>query len=331
MDPTSAGISASTPGPGDTTVGEFLEEWLESIQFAMRPLSWKRYCQYVRLHAVPAIGDIPLNSLTAKHLQALYAERLAVGRSPKTVLELHRTLHRALGAAELSGLVRANIARQANPPRPDRFEVQPLSPDEVERFLVAARGDPLEALFTLAVTTGMRQGELLGLRWRDIDLERATIRITGSIQRATGRGLVRSPPKTRKSRRQVLLTGLAVAALHRHTETQKAQRLEASRWYESDFVFTTRYGKPIYASEISCRSLPRVLGKARLRHIRFHDLRHTTATLLLGEGVHPKIVSEMLGHSNIGITLDLYSHATPTMQGVATAALDKLLRSPPGM
>ena len=174
----------------------------------------------------------------------------------------------------------------------------------------------------------MRQGELLALRWREVDLERRSIRVVASIQYISGRGLVLSQPKTNRSRRNVRLTDLAIEALERHRSTQDAMRLRREGlWQDLGFVFATRDGRPLYATNLVKRALPRILRKAGLRRVRFHDLRHTTATLLLGQGVHPKIVSEMLGHSNIGITLDLYSHATPTMQEKAAAALDELLGS----
>jgi integrase len=214
-----------------------------------------------------------------------------------------------------------------NPPRGDPLDVQPLSPQEAERFLHAVSGDRLEALYTLAITTGMRQGELLALRWRDVDLERRSIRVTGSLQYIPGQGLRLSQPKTRKSRRHVLLTEVALASLRRHGAAQSAERSRRGiGWQELDFVFASRGGRPLYATNVIKRSFPRILKSAGLRQIRFHDLRHTTATLLLDQGVHPKIVSEMLGHSSIGITLDLYSHATPTMQETAISALDRLLR-----
>lgn len=315
-----------TEQTADGTLGTFLEEWLQSIEYSMRPRSWQRYCQYVRIHTTPTIGHLPLASLHAKDLQLLYAERMRDGMSATSTLHLHRTLHGALSQAQNWGLVATNVARHVNPPKPDRMDVQPLSPEEAELFLRAVSGDRFEALYTLAITTGMRQGELLGLRWQDIDLDRRSIRVSASLQYLARRSLVLSQPKTRKSRRHVLLTDLAIDALRRHHQHQEIQRSSrGNRWQDLDYVFTTRDGRPVYASEISGRSLPRLLRKAGLRKIRFHDLRHTTATLLLGQGIHPKIVSELLGHSNVGITLDLYSHATPTMQETATTALDHLL------
>jgi integrase len=188
------------------------------------------------------------------------------------------------------------------------------------------RGERFEALYVLAISTGMRQGELLGLRWRDIDSEGRSLRVTGSIQYVPGHGLSVSSPKTRSSRRRVMLSRIAADALDRRREAQKQERAHSGeKWEDQDFVFTSRDGKPIYATNVVNRSFPKVLAAAGLPQIRFHDLRHTAASLLLGQGVHPKIVSEMLGHTSIGITLDLYSHATPAIQREATAAFDRLL------
>jgi integrase len=313
----------------DERLGDFLEDWLTSIQHSVRPRTWRRYAEYVRLHIKPTLGTVTLSSLEARDLQHLYSGRMRAGLSPTSILHLHRALHRALSQAQLWGLVDVNVTTLVHPPKYDGIEVQALSPEEADGFLNAARGDRLETLYVLAITTGMRQGELLGLRWRDIDLERRSIRVTGSLQYIPGQGLVRSQPKTRKSRRQVLLTHLGVKSLRHHRLQQDTQRSRSGeRWRELDFVFTSKDGHPLYATNVINRSLPRILRSAGLRKIRFHDLRHTTATLLLGQGVHPKIVSEMLGHSNVGITLDLYSHATPTMQEVATSALDAILGEP---
>ena len=200
-----------------------------------------------------------------------------------------------------------------------------LSPEETRRLLVAVKGDRLEALYTVAITTGMRQGELLGLRWRDVDLDQRSIRITGSLQYVPGKGLRLSPPKTARSRRLVLLSALAAASLIRHRSAQQAEREGARTWEDNDLVFPNRIGRPMYATNLLSRSFSQLLEKANVRRVRFHDLRHTAATLLLGEGIHPKVVSEMLGHSKTAITLDTYSHTTPTMQRQAANVFDRIL------
>ena len=308
------------------TTAAFLEEWLVSISHSVKPTTLQRYEELVRLHATPEFGDVRLTRLSPSDLERLYGSKIRNGLAPKSVWNLHLVLHRALSYAHRRGLVENNVAKLVDPPKRQRREMQSLSPEQARRFLDAVRGDRFEALYVLAISTGMRQGELLALRWRDVDLAGRSLRVTGSIQYVRGHGLSLSSPKTRASRRQVMLSRIAVDALERRKEAQTQERERSgNKWEDSDFVFTTRNGKALYAKNIRRSSFRKVLVAAALPRIRFHDLRHTAATLLLGQGVHPKIVSEMLGHASIGITLDLYSHATPTIQREATAAFDRLL------
>jgi integrase len=309
---------------GNKRVDVFLSEWLEAIKPTVRPRTWQRYEQYVRLHAVPNIGRYRLITLAPHHLQQLYAQRLERGLSPQTVLHLHRMLHKALGQALRLGLVARNVTDLVDPPRASRKTMRTLSSDEVRRLLRAAAEDRRGALYVLAVTAGLREGELLGLRWRDVDLDGRRVRVVGSMQVLPGVGLTIVEPKTAGSRRQVVITDLAADALRRHRAGQAEQRLAAGdEWDDHDLVFPNAFGRPITPSNLY-RAFQAFLRRAELPRVRLHDLRHTAATLLLEQGVHPKIVSEMLGHTTIGITLDLYSHVTPTMQAQAARALDEL-------
>jgi len=310
---------------GRETVGAFLRTWLEAIRPSVRPRTWQRYEEYVRIHVAPALGKLPLARLQPHHLQRLYADRLKVGASPTDVRHLHSVIHHALKDGVRWGLIAHNVADLVTPPRIQRREMQTLSPEEARRFLEAAAGDRLEALYTLAITTGMRQGELLALRWQDVDLEAGTVQVRGTLQR-TAAGLVVQEPKTRTSRRLVALTGAAVAALRRHKARQLEERLRAGAvWQDTGFVFTNEIGGPLEVRNLIRRSFWPLLERAGLPRIRFHDLRHTAATLMLAQGVHPKVAAEMLGHSQVAVTLDLYSHVTPTMQRQAAAAMDALL------
>jgi integrase len=198
----------------------------------------------------------------------------------------------------------------------------------VSELLAAAGGDRLEALYVLAVTTGMRRGALLALRWRDVDLDQGALAVTGSLQRIGG-ALTIGEPKTTSSRRRVVLARIAVGALRSHRVAQAERQLGALYWEDLDLVFTNEIGRPIEPGNLLRRSYWPLLDRAGLRRIRFHDLRHTAATLLLSRGVHAKVASEMLGHSTIGITLDLYSHVSETMQRDAAAAMDAVLGTPP--
>lgn len=311
---------------GTETVEAFLLRWLEAAKPTIRPRTWQRYEEYVRLHAVPALGRVRLVNLAPHHLQLLYSERLTTGCSPQTVVHLHRVLHRALGQAVRWGAVARNVTELVDPPRVSRKEMRALSPDEARRLLDAAGGTRFEALYTVAVTTGMRQGELLGLRWQNVDLDTRKLHVVGSLQNMTGEGWKIVEPKTARSRRLVVLSELGTQSLRRHRATQAETRLRrGDAWEDNDLVFSNSFGRPINPQYLLNRSLRPLLAKANLPKVRFHDLRHTAASLLLDQGIHPKIVSEMLGHSTVAITLDLYSHVTPSMQAQAADALDALL------
>jgi integrase len=309
------------------TVSQFMQSWLTATKPKLRERTWVRYEQYVRLHIVPSLGKLTLTKLTPQHVQRLYAERLDAGASPTTVHHLHAVLHRALKQAVRWNLVARNVADLVDPPRIAHHEISTLDPADAQRLIAAASEDRLEALYVLALTTGMREGELLGLRWRDVDLDNDAVEVRGSLQRVPS-GFVLAEPKTARSRRRVGLTPTAVAALRRHRVRQSEERLSLGGGWKNDLdlVFVDEAGAPIDASKFLRNSFAPLLKRAGLPVMRFHDLRHTAATLLLGRGVHPKIVSEMLGHAQIGITLDLYSHVTPTMQREATAAMEAILR-----
>lgn len=233
-------------------------------------------------------------------------------------------MHRALKQAARWGACVRNVAGLVTPPRMPHHEMRSLAPDQARACLAAAAGDQLEALYLLAVTTGMRQGELLGLRWRDLDLEAGSVRVQTSLQR-TPDGFELAEPKTARSRRQIVLGEAARAALRRRRLQQELdRRVAGDAWTNHEgLVFTNAMGEN--ALGVLRTSFPALLARAGVRPVRFHDLRHSAATLLLSHGVHPKIVSEMLGHSTIAITLDLYSHVTPTMQREAAAVMDQVL------
>jgi len=308
------------------TVAQFLVDWLQTARPSLRPRTWHRYEQYIRLHAIPHVGKVGLGRLTPHHLQRLYADRLEAGLSPTTVRHLHTVLHCALGRAARWGLVARNVAELVTPPRAAPHEMMTLTPEQARVFLEAAAGERCEALYVLALTAGLRQGEILALRWRDVNLDADSVQVKGTLQRTPG-GFTIAEPKTAQSRRQVTLTAAAANALRRHRSAQAEERLRLGAvWEDNDLVFANEIGRPIEAGNLLRRSFWPLLKRAGLPRIRFHDLRHTAATLMLGQGVHPKVVAEMLGHSQISVTLDLYSHVTPTMQQQAAQAMDALLK-----
>ncbi|HEX6351080.1 MAG TPA: site-specific integrase [Candidatus Dormibacteraeota bacterium] len=313
------------PADGRLTLADFLKVWLDGARPALSARSWERYEEHVRLYIAPSLGRLKLTEVTPAHVQRLYGELLKRGLSPSTVRRTHAAFHRALGQAFRWRLVPSNVVGLVDPPRAVRREMRALTADEARRLLAAAANDRLEALFTVAVTAGLRLGELLALTWADVDLDRGWLRVTGSLGRTKGAGVAVTAPKTARSRRRVELTATAVEALRRHRARQLEERLAAGRmWRELDLVFANRVGGYLLVNEVY-EAHRRILGAAEIPRMRFHDLRHTAATLMLGRGIHPKIASEMLGHSTVAITLDLYSHVTETMQREAVKAMDALL------
>ncbi len=316
----------ATIASGRLTVGEYLTGWLPTVGSTVRPRTAARYEQIVRVHVLPHIGRLPLVKLGPQHLQRLYAARLAAGAAPMTVRHVHALLHHALKQAQRWDYVTRNVAEMVDPPQAVRHEMQTLTEVQVRTLLRGASGDRLEALYVLAVTTGMRQGEMLGLRWSDVDLDRGSIHVRRSLQRSPKGTVAFAEPKTSHSRRQVVLTGTTVSALRRHRVQQAQERLRVGPlWDDDDLVFANEIGRPLDGTNVLNRGFRPLLRRAGLPRIRFHDLRHTAATMLLQLNVHPKVVSEQLGHSQIGITLDTYSHVTPTMQRESAAILDALL------
>ncbi len=306
------------------TVGEYLYEWLKMHKQVVRPRTYERYEAIVRLHLVPSLGRLPLQKLTGQHLQRLYTEKLESGLSSTTVSAIHNMLHTALDNALKLGILTRNICETVSPPRRAHKEMKLLTPEQVRHLLEVAKGHPQEALFILALATGMRRGELLGLKWQDINLDRGVLQVRRALTRMpTGLGYQETEPKTRKSRRSIVLTAFAIEALKKHQAKQLEMKLAAGdAWEEHDYVFCSPVGKHLSPGHDVLVQLKKLLKKADLPDIRFHDLRHSTATLLLSKGVHPKIVQEILGHSEIGMTLDTYSHVLPTMQREAMDGLN---------
>ncbi len=311
----------------EQTVGEFLTSWLrDTIQHSVRLRTYIRYRQLIERHVLPTLAKVKLQKLSAQHLQALYNAKLEEGYAPQTVKHMHRVLHRALNDALRWDLVARNVCAAARPPRVPRKEMHAFTSEQAQRFLAAAREDPLEALYVLALTTGARQGELLGIQWQDLDLGLGKIYIRRSVAYVPGYGLRISEPKTAKSRRCLHLTTLAIEALKRHRIRQYEARLAAGpAWIEQGWVFCNAVGNVMDASGMVKRSFKPLLLRAGLPLIRFHDLRHSTASLLLAMGVHVKIVAEMLGHSQVSLCLDTYSHVLPSIQEEAVNRLNTLL------
>lgn len=296
-------------------VGEYLERWLEnSVKGNVSPRTYTNYRLQVRRHLTPAPGRIKLKDLTPFKIQGLYRSKLGAGLSNASVRYTHDVLHRALKQAVKWSLVPRNVAEAVDPPKVRREEVTPLSSEQSRRFLAAARGDRFEALYVVALTCGLRQGEVLGLKWSDLDLGAKTLRVNRQLQRLRRDGdspgqLTFAEPKN-ASRRTVPLTATAVEVLKRHGVRQAKEKMRAGALYEDNgLVFASEIGTPLDAQNVVNRSFKPLLRRAGLSSIRFHDLRHTCATLLLAKCVHPnKLVQALLGHASISMTMDLYSH-----------------------
>lgn len=314
------------------TVGEYLDHWLENIiKHTIRPRSYERYEAIVRLHLAPNIGKTKLQALNPQHLQKLYAKKLNEGLSSTTVNAIHGMLHKALDDAVKTGLLARNVCDSVSPPRKLHNEIKPLNPVQIRKLLEAAKGHPNEALFVLALATGMRRGELLALKWQDVDFTNNTLQVRRTLSRLPtqmgrerGELYVESEPKTKKSKRSIVIADFAIEALKKHRLRQEEAKKQAEDlWEDCDYVFCTPFGSHLDPGHDALEGLKVLLKKAGLPEIRFHDLRHSAATLLLSKGVHPKIVQEILGHSEISMTMDIYSHVLPTMQKEAMEKLNQ--------
>ncbi len=319
-------------------IGTFLTQWLEDVhKHTVRARTYERYEVMIRRHLVPGLGQHILQKLTPQHLHAFYSKELKTGLSPTTVAGYHKLLHLALDKAVEWNLVPRNVCDIVSPPRTKRYEFLPLTPEQVQQLLVSAVGDRLEALFVLALATGMRRGELLALKWQDVNFTTGTLQVRRvlahqSVKFAGKGGFVEAEPKTERSRRSIVIAPFALEKLREHRLRQVEAKLKAgSVWQERDLVFCTTIGTHLSSSRHFFDQFKKLLKRAELPDIRFHDLRHSSATLLLGLEVHPKIVQEILGHSQISITMDIYSHALPTMQQGAIGKLDTIFQAKPSL
>lgn len=309
------------------TVAAFLKTWLEaSVRGRNRPSTYISYAGHVNKHINPVLGRLRLSRLTPSDVEQLIEVKLKEGLSPSTVTRVRSTLRRALSVALREGLVVRNVAALADPPRQKPHRVTALSVDDARALLAAAEGHRFEALFALALTTGLRRGELLGLQWSDVDLSAARLTVSRALQRVGGE-LKLVEPKTAKSARRISLPPLAVEHLQTLHDWHAAESTRASTpWNSQNLVFTTSHGTPLDGSNVT-HALQRLLHDAGLPRIRFHDLRHTCASLLLAQGTHMRIIMEQLGHSQISLTMNTYSHVMPEALDDAAELMQDILTS----
>ena len=305
-----------------TTVKRFLTSWLEdTVKPNRRESTYNGYESNVRLHLVPAIGNLALARLTPAHVRRMMEAQLKSGLSPRSVQYIRAVLRVALKQAEADGIVHRNAAALAPGPTVRRTEIRPLTPQQVKLFLAGVGTDRLSALYVVAFTTGLRQSEILGLRWEDVDLDAGTLRVAQTLQR--GAGVRYGSPKSDRSRRTLMLAGFISEALKGHRTRQLEERFRAdSEWQDYGLVFTTRFGTPVDHRNIG-RYFHAHLKRLGLPAQRFHDARHACATFLLSQGVELRVIQEILGHSQIGITANLYSHVMPALQRAAMVHIDK--------
>ena len=285
-------------------LGDYLDRWLtDSVKTTVKPITFENYQRQVRVHISPALGHLRLGKLSPANTQGLYRQKLDSGMSNSSVRQIHAVLHSALEQARRWRLVSENVAAATVPPKPRPKEIEPLDNRQARALLDAARGERLAALFVVAVTSGLRIGELLGLKWEDIDLERGTLRVARTLSRAKS-GPRFTTPKNGKGR-SITLTSEAIEALRSHRKGQNEERLQmGTLWEGEELVFPSTTGRPLSRDSVDRRHFKPLLQHAGLPRITLHDLRHTCATLLLGQGINPKYVQELLGHASVAMTLD---------------------------
>lgn len=308
-----------------TTLKDFLEHWMKSYASSVRPNTFISYKGVIYNHIIPTLGKIKLKDLRTDQIQALYNLESEKGVSPKMVQYVHSVLRRAMNFAVRWGLVVRNPVVGAIRPKTIKKEMKILDGDQVRIFLSAAKETRYEALFWVAVSTGLREGEILGLKWSDLDWRSRHMQIRRQLQRQYCKGLILTEPKSAAGKRMIVLSSATISVLHQHFDQQQEEKMIAmDKWQENDLIFPSKIGTYLDPSNM-WQSFKDTLKRAQLPDIRFHDLRHTAASLMLMQGTHPKIVQERLGHSDIALTLNTYSHVIPTMQEEAAEKMDEIL------
>ena len=310
----------------EETVARFLKNWLETYAATNTTLRTQQgYRGLINRYIGPRIGNLALQGLQAGHIQRLYSDMLERGLSARTVLHTHRVIRQSLGHAVKWGLLSRNVADATTPPRPERKEIKTWDIETTQAFLELVEGSRYGDFYHMAILTGMRRSELCGLKWEAVDFDNARITVVRTLQLIYHRGLVEGTPKTDRSRRSIAVNPSALEVLRRIRTAQFEQRLSVgAAWQEQSFVFTRPDGRPLMPDDVT-KDFHDIVKDSGLPHITLHGLRHVHATMLLSKGIHAKIVSERLGHSNIGITMDTYSHVLPGMQEVAAAAMEEAL------
>ena len=310
---------------GKMTLSEYLDTWLETSNIHNRESTKYQYCLTIKNHINPYMGDIKLKSLNLARIEGVYAKLGDKGCSARTVRVVHSVLHRALNKAVRYGLILKNPASGAALPRYRHPEMQVLDADQLTQFLIASQGSYYEALYHLAIHTGMRQGELFGLKWTDLLWQSKVLHVKRQIRRVPGQGWQFLEPKTSAGRRTIALGDGILQVMQQHKLNQAVQiSVAGDRWVENNLIFPNRVGNPGDPSNLRKNFLS-VLEKAGLPKIRFHDLRHTAASLMLNNNIPSIVVTKRLGHAKASTTLDIYGHLYQERQEEAAKLLDELI------
>lgn len=299
--------------PANMTLGQFLQDFMAGERQRIRETTWNNQMFLVKKHILPALGHLKLSELTPMTLQRFYQAKVEAGLASSYIKSMYAILSKALRTAEKWGMIPRNVAALVTPPRVQKPEMNVWTPEQIRRFFQTAEDRRFYIAYVLAIYTGMRRGEILGLKWSDIDFERCVIHVQRTLYK-TKEKIIFQEPKTRGSKRSIVISSSVIAALRRHRAKQNEIRLKLGPAYKDhDLVLASWTGSPVDPSDMN-KDFRAAIRLAGVPAIRFHDLRHTHATLLLQLGEHPKVVAERLGHASVTITLDTYSHVLPSMQ-----------------
>ena len=304
---------------------QYMESWLSGKTLARRPSTVRNYRRYMNLYILPALGRMRLQAITPSHIRQLYLRMQSEGKGARTIQLVHVTLHCAFAQAVKEGLIGHNPLEAVERPKVETKRYDIFTEKQARTFITAAKGHPYEALFFLALTTGMRKGEILGLMWTDVDWEKSILRIERQLQPVSYEGGALVPTKTKSGRRHIMVGKGALTLLKAHRERQEMQKAVAgNRWQEHGMIFTTSIGTYIDQTKVS-REFKGILKNAGLPDIRFHDLRHTSISLLLDIGTPVNTVQSRAGHSKASVTTDIYGHAMAHSQDLAAERIEEIV------
>lgn len=307
------------------TLERFVETWLDGKELARRPLTVEQYRQICRQHILPSMGKLRLQEIQPGNIKKLYLAKKIEGRGPRTVQLIHTILHNVLQQAVREGILGRNPTEAVERPKVEKTEMQILTEEQARRFIIATMRNRYGMLFFLALITGMRQGELLGLKWADLDWDKGLLNVQRQLQRSRGRGPQLVPPKTQAGRRQIKLGQASLERLGKHKEEQAEMRTaQGARWEENELIFPNSLGKPMSSANLF-EDFKQFLRDNTLPDIRFHDLRHTSISFLLDMGTPVNTVQQRSGHSKASITTDTYGHSMAHSQDEAAERIEELI------